>query len=67
MLAWWADKGVTTLKARHYKLVLLLQEASDYGLVQMVRLSIKTGGSGQVGAATHRDTINTSAPVPRDS
>jgi hypothetical protein len=27
---------------------LHLQEAVDYGLVQMVRLSIKTGGAGQV-------------------
>jgi len=26
------------------------QEASDYGLVQLVRLSIQTGGAGQVGA-----------------
>jgi len=26
-----------------------MQEAADYAIVQMVRLSIKTGGSGQVG------------------
>lgn len=30
-------------------LYVCVQEASDYGLVQMVRLSIKIGGAGQVG------------------
>jgi hypothetical protein len=54
------------------KLVLLvaccllhLQEASDYGLVQMVRLSIKTGGSGQVGATAWSlclEKLGTAAP-----
>lgn len=36
-------------------LVLSLQAASDYSSVQMVRLSIKTGGSGQVGAVTQSE------------
>lgn len=32
------------------------QEASDYGLVQLVRLSIQTGGAGQVGAMITQHT-----------